>query len=1339
MEDLRPDSFVAVAPQVFRAGYTERVSVSLFNGDRPAQGVARVTLIDRSGPVASAEATVPGSGEIALPITQLAPGPYQLEVRVDGVASRWASVQIEGRLVIFLETDKPVYKPGQTVRMRLLTMDALLKPQTTPAVIEIQDAKGIKIFRKSVETDGYGMAAVDLPLSTEPNLGVWKITARADQQETQLDVRVEEYVLPKYEVRVDTERGWVLAGDPVEGVVSGEYTFGKPVVGDVEIVALRYVGVWEEYARLNAPLDGDTAFELPPVGYAAGVAGAGGRGNVRLDVTVHEKGTGYSEKTTRLLTVAAAPVTLKVIPESGVFKPGLGMSYLVLTEDPGGAPVDARVRLRFEYLGKDFRNLVAPTMTVATSNGRAIAKAVAPADAAAMTLQAGADGAYTSLSLRSGHSPSGSFIHVEQLTGGEVEVGDIVRFRVDATREASRFYYEVLSRNGVALTGVSAGPDIEFTATHSMAPSSRILVYQVLPNNEVAADFLPFGVRGAYEHDVHVGFDRAEARPGDPVAINVRTEGEARVGLVAVDKSVFILAEDRLNLQQVFDELERLYVAPRVELHEALPFDVITTRGASETFKDAGAVVLTNKAVPSGTEHWKPIPTLSAGVTAMPMATPAPAPTPTPQAMMAAAPAPEGPRGASGADGLAEPPRTRRFFPETWIWEHAVTDEQGHAALAVEAPDSITTWMLRAVGMSKEHGLGMGEAELRVFQPFFLTADLPFSAIRGEEFPVKIALFNYLETPQEVFVEIEDAGWFDLLDESSKSVTIGPNDTGGVQFMIRPTVLGGNPVTINARSAEAADAVSKVLLIESEGVEVETVENHVLSAGRGPELRTDIPLGAVEGSGRAYIAVTGSLLTQTIDGLEQLLRMPFGCGEQNMVLFAPNVYVARYLEETGRSKPEILAKAEHLMTVGYQRQMTYRRADGSFSAFGDSDAEGSLWLTAFVMKTFAQAEAFTYIDPSVIEEAAEWIERRQVTDGSFEHVGFLHHQELLGGIQGRDALTAYVAAALLETGRAVAANRAVRYLEGTVNEIDSPYAMAVASYALHLADSPRKEQAHERLMSMARTDDGAFYWGVEGRSAAIENTAYALLALLERGDLAHASQAAKWLAGQRNALGGFGSTQDTVVSLQGLTSLSTRVQADTDMTVTLESGGWRKDVRVTPENADVLQLLEVPLGGVIAVTAEGEGSAVLQSVVRYNAPAPAKKPNVFNIDVDYGVDQVAVNDLITIAVDVRFTPPEPIESGMVVVDVAVPTGFEPVRDSIAAVAEGGGPVKRFDIAGRKVILYVEDMTPGSAVGFEFLARAKHPVRAKAVVSQAYSYYQPEHRGETLGGEITVTE
>ena len=108
------------------------------------------------------------------------------------------------------------------------------------------------------------MVTVDVPLSVEPNVGVWKLTALAGDQKTQLDVRVERYVLPKYEVSIATERDWVLADEPITGTVASEYSFGKPVVGEVEIVASRYVGQWEEYARFSGPIDGETTFELPP-------------------------------------------------------------------------------------------------------------------------------------------------------------------------------------------------------------------------------------------------------------------------------------------------------------------------------------------------------------------------------------------------------------------------------------------------------------------------------------------------------------------------------------------------------------------------------------------------------------------------------------------------------------------------------------------------------------------------------------------------------------------------------------------------------------------------------------------------------------------------------------------------------------------------------------------------------------------------------------------------------------------------------------------------------------------------------------------------------------------
>ncbi len=559
--------------------------------------------------------------------------------------------------------------------------------------------------------------------------------------------------------------------------------------------------------------------------------------------------------------------------------------------------------------------------------------------------------------------------------------------------------------------------------------------------------------RVQYPHAVSASFGTEEAKPGDEVQVQVQTEGPAKVGLVAVDHSVFILAENRLNLEQVFAELERLYMQPQVELHEGEWMGgPLVIPGAKETFEDAGLIVLSNKRVPDGKEIEQPqmmfdaVRGAMAGAEAAPTTTAAAATTTT---------TPGGPA-QNGSGDLAEVQRVRQFFPETWIWDETITDDAGRAILSYQAPDSITTWDLRAVALSPDKGLGIAEASLRVFQPFFLQADLPYSAIRGEEFPVKVALYNYLETPQQIQVEIEPDSWFELLGNPQTTVTVAGGDVGSAEFKIRPKTIGTQLVKVTARSSEAADAVNKSMIVEPEGVSRETVENVVLPAGQSRTLSLTLPaLGVVPDSARAYVAVTGSLLAQTIEGLDQLLQMPFGCGEQNMILFAPDTFILNYLKGTRQLKPEIQAKAEALLVTGYQRELTYRRADGSFSAFGDQDQEGSLWLTAFVLKTFAQAKELTFIDEAVLSDAAHWITQHQQADGSFEAVGFVHHQEMIGGVQGKDALTAYVAVALLEAGQKAAADKAIAYLEGRLDAIDDPYGLALTTYALQLGGSDR--------------------------------------------------------------------------------------------------------------------------------------------------------------------------------------------------------------------------------------------------------------------------------------------
>ena len=54
----------------------------------------------------------------------------------------------------------------------------------------------------------------------------------------------------------------------------------------------------------------------------------------------------------------------------------------------------------------------------------------------------------------------------------------------------------------------------------------------------------------------------------------------------------------------------------------------------------------------------------------------------------------------------------------------------------------------------------------------------------------------------------------------------------------------------------------------------------------------------------------------SLSGLDKLLRMPYGCGEQNMINFAPSIYILTYLKNTDTVKPEIEAKAIKFMESG---------------------------------------------------------------------------------------------------------------------------------------------------------------------------------------------------------------------------------------------------------------------------------------------------------------------------------------------------------------------------------------------------------------------------------------
>lgn len=117
----------------------------------------------------------------------------------------------------------------------------------------------------------------------------------------------------------------------------------------------------------------------------------------------------------------------------------------------------------------------------------------------------------------------------------------------------------------------------------------------------------------------------------------------------------------------------------------------------------------------------------------------------------------------------------------------------------------------------------------------------------------------------------------------------------------------------------------------------------------------------------------------SIKNLDKLIQMPNGCGEQNMLNFVPCIVAINYLKNTGQLTKAIESKALNYMETGYQRELTYKHPDGSFSAFGKSDDSGSTWLTAFVVRSFLQAKNHIMVEDNIITDALDWLKEKQVS------------------------------------------------------------------------------------------------------------------------------------------------------------------------------------------------------------------------------------------------------------------------------------------------------------------------------------------------------------------------
>ena len=1410
------------------------------NGEPVADEIYTISLVQGNDTLIQMQGRTDSRGFAAPSITvpmfegeaqlRIESGEQVLERTVDPVATSH----------IFLTTDKPIYQPGQTVHARVLVIRGDQVAQGSKAIFEVKTPEGDLVLRKDTLLNDFGVASFDYPLSDQLPLGNYEMKVVVDGQEAVRNVKVDEYVLPRFEINVGDMKAWYTGSEAIDGYILAQYFFGQRVVGSADLEINLYTGdEWvtiQEFPELDL-IDG--VYEFYAENYELGQAveqnfSGDSPDSVLLEFNFTVTDTGdHTEHESYIVTFAKQPIVVTALADANV--EGQTSTYYVVARFPNGAPVDGA---EVEYWIDDDEK---GSKTV-TTDDRGIA---------AIKFTYREDKDYLHIRVDKDEYDGATDLALEE-SGGLKVIPDKTTYQVGEVAQMSIFYggngatdlvyYDVVADGFTVLTGhismkgEKATLDIPVTSDFGRITSVR--VYKVEQNFNIARDVAMIGVAKEGDLDIEITPSKDIILPQEDVSIEVRVtrdgNGVASVlGVSIVDNAVFELGSRFTGFEEVLAGLMPQYSDPIYQFmgyifvgDTPLPAETLSEWQKIEaapietTAKAQGedAADLQDRAVVA---YWTIVGAL--GIIALvAMAVMGPR---SKKARVAAVatmflivafsaafvamnnepaddfgqfntgvddfggrqmegdaddtaafedngfggkgfefpedPAPPQTPGAD--DGYTVPTKpsiTRQFFPETWAWIPVLpTGPDGKAIIDLKAPDSITSWDVGVIASTKDAKVGVGHQNITVFQEFFIEPDLPAKAFLGDTFPLKVQVYNYGE-PTDVEVTLETADWYDITGGNVDSTFLTTGEVGSVEFTIELTKVGVHDLEVTGESLSFIDNVIKPLRVKPVGQKVTELNQGRLSTG--DDISYDLTLlpELIENSENAWVKLQGGVEAAVLEGADSYIHFVSGCGEQSMSTLSVDVLAFRTVREGDLDEAKLL-ELEMIVNQGINHELQYllkaKNGEGRGIVWFGDDEDVHIWLTSWGVITFkdAQLAGFT-VDDKIITDMQDWLLSQQKDDGSWEFPSWgLYEYNNPKLKQKRVATTAYVAHSLLYSGISPdddAIKDAVAYIEANIEEKDNwddPYVLALALKVLATAGKGRSTLAvdiADQLHELRQEDNGTVYWGTTTNmisndnfagverwdmwdynpSFNIEATGYAAQALHMVGSHGNdVDGALKYLLDHRSSMGGYFSTQDTVVAFQTIYEVSTK-QAPVDIEVEILVNGelaWIQTMDETNRDLtylfDLRPLLEDPTTSV-RLRASGEGFVMFQVFLEQWIPwddSPSEEPLVLEMFWNDDTPEIGVWE--TVIVDV--TNHREFSMQMALVELVAPVGMVFNIEALEALLEMD-KVDNVEFEDDLCRIYIVDLETDETIHFEYEVQGTMKAQVTVAGNRVFDMY-----------------
>jgi uncharacterized protein YfaS (alpha-2-macroglobulin family) len=1207
----------------------------------------------------------------------------------------------------FTYTDRPVYRPGDTIQFKSIVRrrveDGWVLPGVAQANVVFKDPNGEKIAEQSLGVSQHGTLFGEFSTSAEAAPGFYTLAVTVGGVEQNQSVELAAYRKPEFEVKVTPEKPRIALGQSQGVSITCSYYFGGPVAGARVQGYITRSPRWEtwddEFDPVDEPYSGgeivqefegvtNEAGELKLVAQTSDAEGEAWAGSYTYSVnaSVTENDQRFYDGSGSF-AVTRGNIRIEFGEGSPFGSPGQAFPAAIrLTDYESGKPV-ATPAVTFELVRETYkkdqvdRSVVAQASAQADSTGSAEASLVpaVPGSYVVRALVKGPDG-LLSVAERSlwvdgasdGAGPQGRLTVV--VDNPKANAGGTVRAMIQTDRpggtavvalESDRIYWA----QTVPLNTNTTFFDVPVPA--ESAPNAAISAVYVKDKQFMQAGRNVSVARTDRKLQVEIQADMATAFPKATVTYTITTKDEsgnpvsADVSLGVVDESVYAIRSDR------FDLVQEMYPRRWNQVNTSYSFPEIYLDGGD---KGTGTVPI------------------------------------------------------------------RRIFRDTAGWNANLrTGQDGQVTAVIALPENLTTWRATAIAVTDDSRAGKATHLIQSRKDLMVRIQAPTFLSRGDRQAFTVTVTNANNQSQPVQMSVRSQG-AELLgksparegrvpDESFRQeFTLGAGESRPIELGLQANREGTVDLYATATAGSSSDGVTVKVPVREFGTE--SVNNW---AGDTVNRET-IPLLRGAGStGTVTVEVAPTIAGTVLNSLDELIDFPYGCVEQTMSRFLPAVLADRTFRELGLPPTTRAAQIPKIVEDGYARLGRMQQPGGAWGwwEYGDSNP----FMTALVLDGVAEAAAAGY--------SARFIRLNDALNAA-ESMAKAPESALTPN----DAT--YLAYALARHGRSPGAKSALARADtAQLNATGLSYAALTSRL---LGDPARAESLMDRCLGLAVKSGQDVYWTSDDTWGA-EPTAIALNALvtIRPGD-PHVSRAVRHLMRTRRGRMWF-STRDTAAALRSLLMvLKSTGELAQNGAITVRLNGKPIVQEAVSPGQFGSRLAEIPLADVpeganeLAIEATGGVRAYYSVSARQVSPAedvaPQPKPG-FTIRRDYfllrtqrtadgrmrllptaqPVNSARSGELVRCVITVNSERPR---AYVMIQDYFVSNGRITEREDPGLGEEWGWWYDRLVIRDDRIAFFATSLPKGEST-FTYTFRAESPGKSRAMPATIENMYDPDDR------------